>query len=180
MNEFDQITKSLTDGGIAVVRTDTIYGIIALAANEQAVEKVFKAKNRNPSKQCIVLVANSEDIPQYGEHVAQVSASSATPTSVIIPATSQPEWLLRGGDTIAYRVVRDHFLKSVVASVGPVIAPSANPEGLAPARTVQQAIDYFGDHVDCYVDGGEVPEHVQASQIVAVATDGSTQVIRAA
>lgn len=180
MNEFDQITKSLTDGGIVVVRTDTIYGIIALAANEQAVEKVFKAKNRDPSKQCIVLVADSKDIPQYGEHVAQVSTSSATPTSVIIPATSQPEWLLRGGDTIAYRLVQDPFLKSVVASVGPVIAPSANPEGLAPARTIQQAKEYFGVQVDCYIDGGEVPEHVQASQIVAVATDGSTRVIRAA
>jgi L-threonylcarbamoyladenylate synthase len=97
---------------------------------------------------------------------------------VILPKTNEHDWVLRGGDTVAYRVVRDDFLKRVVQAVGPVIAPSANPEGLPPARTIEEAKAYFGDAVDVYIDGGEVPEDIQASRIIEVAADGTVNVIR--
>lgn len=180
MTNFEAITTALQNGDIAVVRTDTIYGIIALADTQLAVEKVFTAKRRNLSKQCIVLVSDPSHIPGYGEHVLRVSSAHTQPTSVIVPATTQPEWLLRGGDTIAYRITRDPFLRSVIEAVGPVIAPSANPEGLPPARTIIEAKNYFKDKVDCYIDGGEVPKTTPASQIIEILEDGATRVIRAA
>lgn len=176
--DFNKITQTLNTGGIAVVRTDTLYGIIAKASNETAVEKVFKAKKRQPSKQCIILLASAQDAPAYTEQIAQYSEQSEAPTSVIVPASTEPSWLLRGGDSVAYRVVRDPFLKSVVAAVGPVIAPSANPESLAPAQTIEQARSYFGNHVQCYIDGGEVPLTVSASQIIQVQADGTISTIR--
>lgn len=179
MDDFNRITEALQSGGIAVVRTDTLYGIIALAENEVAVERVFDAKNRDRSKQCIVLLADSDDAPSNTEIISKFSGESSIPTSVIIPATSEPEWLLRGGDSMAYRVVRDPFLKSVVAAVGPVIAPSANPEGLPPARTIAEAKAYFGDQVAVYVDGGEVPEQVQASRMIKVSQTGAIEEVRA-
>lgn len=75
--------------------------------------------------------------------------------------------------------MRDEFLKKVVQAVGPVIAPSANPEGLEPARTIEEAKAYFGDEVDIYIDGGEVPAEVQASRIIQVNKDGTVTTIRA-
>ena len=51
MDAFTEITDALVNKGIAVVRTDTIYGIIALASKQRAVEKVYAAKHRDPSKQ---------------------------------------------------------------------------------------------------------------------------------
>lgn len=178
MEAFHTITSALERGGIAVVRTDTIYGIIALASNESAVEKVYAAKHRDLSKQCIVLVARPEGAGVHAPEIAQYSAASDLPTSVIVPASTEPTWLLRGGDSIAYRVVRDPFLKEVVAAVGPVIAPSANPEGLPPARTIEEARMYFGDSVDAYIDGGEVPETVQASHIIQLHPDGTVTTVR--
>ena len=172
------ITTALQSGGIAVVRTDTIYGIIARAYDKEAVEKVYAAKNRHLSKQCIVLVTNPQDVAAYATEIQTYSADSVHPTSVIVPATTEPEWVLRGGDTIAYRVVRDPFLRQVVDSVGPVIAPSANPEGMPPARTIEEAKAYFGSTVDAYIDGGEVPETVSASQIIQINPDGSTGSVR--
>lgn len=176
---FTDITEALSSGGIAVVRTDTIYGIIALASDEVAVEKVYAAKHRNPSKQCIVLIPNAESVPTHADQIAKYSAADQPPTSVIVPKSDEPDWLLRGGDTIAYRVVRDAFLKRVVETVGPVIAPSANPEGLEPASTIDEARAYFGDAVDVYVDGGAVPDDAQASRIIEVNADGSVTTIRA-
>lgn len=175
---FTEITEELKRGGIAVVRTDTIYGIIALAENEAAVEKVYTAKHRNPAKQCIVLIPSATSVLAHAQQIAQYSAPDQPPTSVIVPKSNEPAWLLRGGEAIAYRVVRDALLKQVVEAVGPVIAPSANPEGMEPARTIEEAQAYFGDSVDVYVDGGEVPEDVQASRIIQVGRDGSVTTIR--
>jgi L-threonylcarbamoyladenylate synthase len=175
---FTDITTALANGGIAVVRTDTIYGIIARASKKKAVEKVYEVKHRDPTKQCIVLIAGSGAVREHSALIAKYSSPDQPPTSVILPKTNEHDWVLRGGDTVAYRVVRDDFLKRVVQAVGPVIAPSANPEGLPPARTIEEAKAYFGDAVDVYIDGGEVPEDIQASRIIEVAADGTVNVIR--
>ena len=175
---FTHLTEVLKNGGIAVVRTDTIYGIIALASDEAAVEKVYAAKHRNSLKQCIVLIPNAKSVPAHAALIERYSGLDQPPTSVIVPKSDEPEWLLRGGDTMAYRVVRDPFLKRVVEAVGPVIAPSANPEGLPPARTINEAGVYLGGNVDVYVDGGVVPDGVQASRIIHVNDDGSVTTIR--
>lgn len=179
MDDFQRLTTILAEGGIAVVRTDTIYGIIARASKKCAVEKVYATKHRDPSKQCIILIPGSGSVREHSAQIARFSAPDQPPTSVVVPARDEHEWLLRGGSTIAYRVVRDEFLKKVVQAVGPVIAPSANPEGLPPARNIEEAKAYFGDLVDVYVDGGEVPEDVQASRIIEIKNDGSIEVIRA-
>lgn len=176
---FNEITTALANGGIAVVRTDTIYGIIARASKRRAVEKVYAVKHRDPSKQCIVLIPGSGSVREHSSVIAKYSSPDQPPTSVIVPKTDEHEWVLRGGNTVAYRVVRDEFLKKVVQAVGPVIAPSANPEGMPPARTIEEAKAYFGDEVDVYIDGGEVPEETQASRIIQVNADGSVTTIRA-
>ena len=178
-DNFKKLTEVLANGGIAVVRTDTIYGIIARASKMRAVEKVYAVKHRDPTKQCILLIPGSGSVREHSAVTSKYSSPDQPPTSIIVPKTDEHEWLLRGGKSIAYRVVRDDFLKKVVQAVGPVIAPSANPEGLPPARTIEEARAYFGDDVDIYIDGGEVPEETKASRIVQLNKDGSVITIRA-
>ena len=181
--EVKQVADALQRGGIVVVRTDTLYGVIALAENKDAVAKVYAAKRRNPTKQCIVLLArdaqaDNQRLTKY-EHLIQAHSNAQTPTSVIVPASYEPSWLLNGeGDSVAYRFVNNAFLEAVIRAVGPVIAPSANPEGEPPARTIEEAKAYFGQAVDYYVDGGEVPVLTSASQVIKVLPGGKTVVIR--
>lgn len=175
---FSELATVLADGGIAVVRTDTIYGIIGRASKRKAVEKIYEIKRRNPSKPAIILIPGSGTIREHSAEIARFSTPDQPPTSVVVPVKDQHDWLTRGGSTLAYRVVRDDMLKRVIQAVGPVIAPSANPEGMPPARTIEEAKAYFGDTVDLYVDGGEVPGGVQASRIVEIKPDGTVVVIR--
>lgn len=177
-DQFTELATVLANGGIAVVRTDTIYGIIGRASKRKTVEKIYEVKQRDPSKQCIILIPGSGTIREYSSIIAKYSTPDQLPTSVIVPVSDQHDWLTRGGKTLAYRVVRDELLKKVIQAVGPVVAPSANPEGLPPARTIEEAKAYFGDAVDLYVDGGEVPESTQASRIVQLNKDGSVITIR--
>jgi tRNA A37 threonylcarbamoyladenosine synthetase subunit TsaC/SUA5/YrdC len=54
----------------------------------------------------------------------------------LIDAPMAPEWLLRANNMLAHRIPDLPWLKEVLSEVGPLIAPSANLEGLAPARTI--------------------------------------------
>ena len=175
---LDDICSTLLAGGIVVIRTDTIYGVIARTSDEAAVEKVYAIKKREADKQCIVLIASPTDVPERGAMIEKVTKAEHIPTSVVVPATHEPEWILRGGDSVAYRLVKNDLLKQIIEKVGPVIAPSANPEGKPTARNISEAKSYFGDHVDLYVDGGEVPRTMHASQIIRIKPDGSIDHLR--
>lgn len=174
----DKIVETLLASGIVVIRTDTIYGIIARVSDEKAVEKVYEVKRRELDKQCIVLIANAGSVPAHAELIKFYTEAEKLPTSVVVPASDEPEWILRGGDSVAYRIVRNKLLKEIIEKVGPVIAPSANPESKPPARNIGEAKKYFGDSVDLYVDGGEVPGTVHASQIIRVKPDGTVDHLR--
>jgi L-threonylcarbamoyladenylate synthase len=179
-NQFDAtIVKALRDGGIGVLRTDTLYGIVASAHSQNAVERVYEVKGRTPSKPPIILIASVDDLPmKYGEEVTKVlNESWPGKVSIILPVEGAPEWLTRGGSTLAYRVPDDANLRELLKLTGPLIAPSANPEGLRPAKNMQEAVNYFGDSVDFYVDGGIVTDDTP-SQLYELRSDGTKERLR--
>jgi len=47
-------------------------------------------------------------------------------------------------------------LRFLLRKTGPLVAPSANPEGLDPALTIRQAKKYFSNMVDFYIDRGKL------------------------
>lgn len=177
-DDIEQLAGVLLSDGIAVVRTDTIYGVLGLARSRTAVEKVYSVKKRDPRKQNIVLVSDFSQVGACSYAMKRIVDNSNRPVSVVLPAQDEEEWLLRGGDTVAYRLVNDPFLKAVIDMTGPVVAPSANPEGFPPARNITQAKDYFGDAIDIYVDGGTVPADTPPSRIVRLMPDGSILEVR--
>lgn len=170
-----KLISVLMNGGIAVVRTDTIYGIVARANDQAAVDRVFAAKGRNPEKSCIILIADPKQA--YGD-LMSVHYDASRPTSVLIDAPMAPRWLLRANELLAHRIPNLPWLQQVISETGPLIAPSANPEGLSPARTIEEARAYFGDRVDLYVDGGEVPADTPPSTLIRVDDDGSVERLR--
>ncbi|NCU37630.1 threonylcarbamoyl-AMP synthase [Candidatus Saccharibacteria bacterium] len=173
----NDLIKTLLSGGIAIVRTDTLYGIVARADDPIAVERVYSAKGRNPNKSSIVLVAGSDHA--YGDiQVLDSSEISSVPTSILIDAPRAPKWLLRENSLLAHRVPDVPWLLQVLRYTGPLIAPSANPEGLPPARTISVAKQYFGPLIDMYVDGGEVPVDLSPSRLIRIHDDGFIEQLR--
>lgn len=160
-NLTDEIAAVLNNGGIGVFKTDTLYGVVARADNEAAVERVYQVKTRTPSKSPIVLIASLDDMfDSLNKAVIEARFPNGWPekTSIILPSQHAPSWLTRGNDSVAYRIPGNEKLRLFVKKTGPLIAPSANPEGLTPAKTIEEAENYFGDAVDFYVDGGEVTD----------------------
>ena len=177
-SQRSQLVAVLRAGGIAVLRTDTLYGLVAVADNQSAVDRVYDVKHRDRQKSCILLVSDSSQLRNYGAEPGNIQMEHTAPTSYLATSPNAPDWLLRTNHELAYRIPDVAWLKQVIASTGPLIAPSANPEGEPPACTIAEARAYFGDAVDLYVDGGEVPSDTPPSQLIRIHDDGTVQRLR--
>lgn len=174
-----KLIEMLNSGAIGVMLTDTLYGLVGRADSEAAVERIFDLKNRDPSKPPISLIA---DVSQLYDPLpegidATVGGMWPGPNTVIIPSPSAPAWLTRGGDGASYRIPDNARLRSLLEQTGPLIAPSANPEGMPPARSIGEAQAYFGDNVDFYVDGG-VAFSDKPSSLFSMTADGDMEQLR--
>lgn len=170
---IEDLVEHLQGGGIAIIRTDTLYGIVARAADEAAVEQVFSVKSRDRNKPLIVLLAAANQAYDDAAVVEQYSARADVPTTVIVDSPHAPSWLRHADGSVGYRVPLDKAVRDLLAQTGPLVAPSANPQGLPPATSIESARTYFKDEISTYVDGGIVPADQPPSRIVKRMTDGS-------
>lgn len=166
-----RVSEALTSANLVVLRTDTIYGIVAAATDCRAMERLYHAKHRPANESCIILVADISDIPgltpTQRQHYLQLNAER--PTSIIVPARNAFLHTTHQNGTLAFRLVTGN-LAGLIHQTGPILAPSANPAGMPPAKNITEAINYFGGMVSVYVDGGEVTSLV-ASRIIKLQAD---------
>lgn len=174
-----ELAQILLSGGTAILRTDTLYGVVASARSHESVERVYELKGRTDSKSPIVLIASPEQMFDiYTDDVmARLGKLWPGPRSIILPSRLAPEWITRGNASVAYRIPDIVALRHLLTLTGPLIAPSANPEGMSPALTIQEAKHYFGDRVDIYVDGGTVTD-TAPSQLLRLADNGELERLR--
>ena len=81
------LAKTLASGGIVVLPTDTVYGICAVAADEQAVNKLYKLKNRR-SKPGTVIASSIDQLVGLGikrRYLTAVEQYWPGPISIEIP-----------------------------------------------------------------------------------------------
>lgn len=162
--------------------TDTLYGIVASALRPEAVERLYQVKSRMPAKPPIILIASIDNLSLFG--VVPTDAQRAMlprwwpgPVSIILPCSNPAfDYLHRGVGSLAFRLPDKLDLQTLLAESGPLIAPSANPEGLPPATTIVEARNYFGDAVDFYIDGGVLEG--RASTIIRLGADGAVEIVR--
>lgn len=155
-----RVAEQVREGAVGVLPTDTLYGLVASAAQEQAVARVYTLKGRSRDKACIVLIGSIEDIATLGVEVTPTIRQVLErywpgPTSIALPAGSAtPHYLHCGTGSLAFRLPASEELRAFLIASGPIIAPSANPENGAVATTVDEAKAYFGEGADFYIDGG--------------------------
>ena len=177
---INNVINILKSGGIGIIATDTIYGIVGQALNKVTVERIYKLKKRRPSKPFIVLINSLEDIELFGIKLSAKERDQITqfwpgPVSIILRCESiKFSYLHRSGGTLAFRMPAKDELRDIIKLTGPLVAPSANPEGQLSADSIKQAKIYFGDNVDFYQSGKTTN---RPSKIIKI-TGGEIIVIR--
>jgi L-threonylcarbamoyladenylate synthase len=173
-----ELARALQSGAVGVVPSDTVYGLMAAANNEQAVTRMYALKQRE-RKPGTIIAASVEQFIALGLDEKQLRAMAAywpAPLSIVIEAKGVPDYLHQGIGSLAARVPANEFLRALLAQAGPLITSSANHPGMSPATNLAEAQNYFGDHVDFYVDGGNLSD-VTPSTVVRI-NDGKIEILR--
>lgn len=142
--------------------TDTIYGLVGSATLRKTVFRIYKLRRRNPRKPFIILISSLEDLNLFRIKIDEYSRKILNKIwpdaiSVVLPCARKKFFYLhRGGKTLAFRFPKNKALTDILKQTGPIIAPSANPEGIRPAENIKQAKKYFGKEVDFYVNKGTI------------------------
>jgi len=177
-----KLIKILGAGGVAVMPTDTLYGIVGKAKDQSVVERIYKIRKRNPEKPCIILISDISQLENFSITLTDLQKDAVQKiwpgqTSIILDCEEEKfSYLHRGTKTLAFRLPREPGLHKLLEATGPLIAPSANLEGLPPAQNIAEAKKYFVDLVDLYVDGGTIEG--KASKVIKLSKDGSIDVLR--
>ena len=175
---FDQnAVEILRSGGVGVGPTDTVYGVLAVADDEAAIERIYQLKRRDKTKSLIVLVSHIDQLKQFGvtdEGIQQAKHYWPGATTLVLNAPEAPGYLRRDKPSLAIRLPGKKSLRKLISKTGPLVAPSANPEGQSPALSHKQAVNYFGDEVDLYV-GDNSPVSASSSSIISLINDQPEQ-----
>ncbi len=177
-----ELVKFLKDNKIVIMPTDTIYGIVGNALDKEVVERIYKTRKRSPEKPCIILISDTGELEKFSvnlrEEQKDIIENFSTPTSFILECQNEElKYLHRGTNTLAFRIPLQSELRKLLKETGPLVAPSANIEGMPPSVNINEAKAYFGDYVEFYVDGGELKGN--ASKVIKLNKDGSISVLRA-
>jgi L-threonylcarbamoyladenylate synthase len=173
------LVRLLLHGGVGVVPTDTVYGLVARAADKAAVARLYALKKRE-HKPGTTIAASVEQLLQLGidaKDIKSVQHLWPNPVSVLLSPGPNYAYLHAGLGTSPFRVVADPSLRALLEATGPLLTSSANQPGEPPATNLSQAQAYFGEQVDFYVDGGELGER-PPSTIIRLTASGQIEVIR--
>ena len=181
--DIQLIANALTQGAVAALPTETVYGLAAHALNETACRKVFSIKGRPLLDPLIVHVASLEAAKQlaYFNPEAEQLAQALWPgplTLVLPQKTIVPDLITAGQSSVAIRVPSHPLFRKVLeASQLPLAAPSANPFGqLSPTRAehVQRSL---GNKIEYILDGGPCAIGIE-STIVDMREPNSPHILR--
>lgn len=160
--DWEKAERIIREGGIGVLPTDTLYGVVGSALNANTVTRIYEVRERDSHKPLIVLISSVNDLTQLGIQVQGAQTEFLKrywpgAVSAILPCPAAAfEYLHRGNQTLAVRLPAHKSLQELLTATGPIVAPSANPQGQPPAETADKARAYFDNTVDFYLDGGRL------------------------
>ena len=175
-SDIRQAATLLRDGGVIGMPTETVYGLAALASNEEAVRRVFDIKGRPYDHPLIVHLSPTEDLSQWGHFNSDATALAQAfwpgPLTLLVPRTARvPDWVTGGRDTVAIRVPNHPVAESLLELVADgVVAPSANLFGKVSPTEAKHVFNDLGKLVDYILDGGPSEHGVESTIVECIDT----------
>ena len=176
-----KVAGILKKGGIGVMPTDTIYGIVGSALSEKVVGKIYKIRHRQAKKPMIILIGSYNDLKFFDIETSRKTKKILQrfwpgKISIILSCPHKKfAHLHRGTKSLAFRLPNPLWLRKFLKKTGPLVAPSANIEGSPPSKTIAEAKKYFGKKVDFYLDGGKLAG--RPSTLIRI-NDGKVEILR--
>jgi L-threonylcarbamoyladenylate synthase len=184
-DEVARALKILQDGGIILYPTDTIWGIGCDATNNDAVQRIYRLKQRDEAKSMIILLDTENKLESYVSDVNPLAydliAYAENPLTLVMPGARNISPSLVGSDgSIGIRISKHPFCQQLIQRLRkPLVSTSANISGKPSPQYFSQIDADIIDGVD-YVVGLEQDsmEIRTPSTIMKLAPDGRFEFIR--
>ena len=174
ISEAALIIKS---GGVISFPTRYLYGLGADAFNADAVDRIFKIKQRPYNKPLLVLVDKQKDLTRLVRNVPSAATHimerfwPGEVTIVFEAKDSLPENLTGGSGRIGVRMPEHPVALALTNSVkGPITATSANITGQDGCSRVQDLDPLIADKLDLIIDAGPLKGGI-GSTVIDVTVD---------
>ena len=178
---FEKAAEVLNRGGVAVIPTDTVYGLAARPDFEAAVDRLYTIKGREQKKPIALLASDVEAIERFGypvEGKARELAGKYWPGALTLVIGAEPSSPGASPCQEGFRIPDHAKTRELIAACGGVLrVTSANLSGRRPATDAPQALKDVGLSADYVVDDGVSPGGVP-STVVRVGGDGIFEVLR--
>jgi tRNA threonylcarbamoyl adenosine modification protein (Sua5/YciO/YrdC/YwlC family) len=156
------IIECLSEGGIIIYPTDTIYGLGCDIFQQKAIERISRIKEVNPAKaQLSFICYDLSDLSNYTKSIStplyrMLKNYLPGPYTFILPASKQvPRILKSKKDTIGLRIPQNTIARSIVKELGHPILSTSLPGEMVEEYTDPETIyENFRNRVDLVIDGG--------------------------
>ena len=154
---------------MVAIPTETVYGLAALATNEDACRSIFSVKGRPLLDPLIVHVPEFSWIEHFARTVDGLAELAKAfwpgPLTVVLPKkTTVPDIVTAGMPSVAIRIPAQPATLGLLSRVeGPLAAPSANPFGYVSPTRPEHVAATFGGKVPFVLDGGSCPIGVEST-----------------
>jgi L-threonylcarbamoyladenylate synthase len=160
-NDIEKARQHLMNGELVAIPTETVYGLAGNALDENAVIKIFEAKNRPAFNPLIIHVGSWQMVEKYVAHIpakAKLLAEIFTPgplTFLLVKKNIVPDIVTAGSDKVAIRIPNHPLASALLNSIDfPLAAPSANPFGYISPTTAQHVLEGLEGKIPYILNGG--------------------------
>lgn len=157
----DEVKKAfevIQQGGIILYPTDTIWGIGCDATNTEAIEKIYKLKQRAQEKSMIILLDTDAKLESYIRDVPAIAYDliefAENPLTLVMPnAKNISPALISPDGSVAVRVTGHPFCQQLIQRLRkPLVSTSANISGQPSPQNFSQIAPEIIEGVDYVVD----------------------------
>jgi len=178
-NRYKNAPLALKNHGIIGFPTETVMGLGIVYDDKVAFDKLNKIKNRPENKPYSLMIHSIKEITKYAyiskEELKVAKAFLPGPLTLLLKKKRLPKWVTLGSDYVGIRIPNISSIRRVIKETGkPILAPSANKSGEAPATTNKEIKEIFGNELDYIVKGDALK--LQPSTIVMI--DKDVKIIR--
>lgn len=184
-SNYDHIAScasTLSDGGIIVFPTDTVYGIGCNPYYDESVERIFQIKDRSEDKPLPVMGYSISDIEKL-VHMSPLAKSLAQyfwPGALTIVSPCKDNNISRrvmaGGDNLAVRIPGNRCTQSLLRFCKYLIGTSANVSGRKPCTSSYEVLSSGLSGFDLVLDGGALGGGIESTIIEVI--DSNVRILR--
>ena len=182
--EIDAALEVLKRGGIILYPTDTIWGLGCDATNAEAIDRIYKLKQRAESKSMICLVSDFKMLNQFVQTVPEVAYDilkyAIKPTTIVYDDPIRvAENVVAADNTLGIRVVQDEFCRNLIRKFKrPIVSTSANISDRPAPSSFDDISPEIIEGVDYAVNWNRSKKNSRPSAIIKLGKDGTVTVIR--